>query len=266
MLESADYVTVLDGGLTPTEFTGTITIPASGYVSMVLISDVSDGMSDACTTYTLPSLEETEYVGRNIITMLGSYSDSDVTDLDADDDILVAHTLGGTPADALRYSGDFKWYNASTSWDFTADNKPMKIANGSVDADAVNLGILKEKAVSLLAVSDVIDMKTPATTSIYTCPAGKRVYISGILVECDAVESFSSPATYNLGINDSDYNNIVNGANDVPAAAGYFLNKSFAGPMPRLSAGEILKIKVTNGATATTQNAKIYILGFLVDV
>lgn len=126
------------------------------------------------------------------------------------------------------------------------------------------MAALKEKGIALLG-SATVDMKTAATTTIYTTPVGKVTRIVLIVVR-DPTASLAGGTSYSF----TNFAQAVDLSNVVTANTGYAIidTQTTAGgtaPKPvqytEIAGGTAVQITVTTGSTAAA-NATIDVFGY----
>lgn len=110
---------------------------------------------------------------------------------------------------------------------------------------------------------DSIDLKSVASTLLYTVPTGFSFYITGVAVRVTAANSISAAATAGVGKTNSTFEFF-------PATAMtnlHSLNQVYlflpAGTLAIASAGETVRFNVTVAATGTSQVASVDLIGIL---
>lgn len=138
------------------------------------------------------------------------------------------------------------------------------------DAQYKNIEILPAGGhnVSLkLARVTGIDLKSAASTNLYTVPAGKTLYVTDVIVEITAVNTFATAATVEVGktaaFDEWISATALTGLDTVgefvslASSAALVVHKTFA-------ATEIVALNVTVGAGATTLTGAATIFGYLI--
>ena len=120
--------------------------------------------------------------------------------------------------------------------------------------------------VVLRATITVIDMKTVAATNLYTVPAGKKLYLADVKLECSAASAISVAASAGVGV--------AAGEDDVYASQALTGFTSATAPNNGWSfvqggrsrlvpAAAIVKLGIDTGATGTSQTATARLYGSL---
>lgn len=112
--------------------------------------------------------------------------------------------------------------------------------------------------------SDDIDLKVTGLTELFTVPAGKKFFLSSLIIECTEAIAMTLEATIDLGFNDPDYSNFTSGLllEDLLTSDDFF-KVTVSGATKIMSAGDILKLNVATASAGTSQSAKVYVSGLL---
>jgi len=117
---------------------------------------------------------------------------------------------------------------------------------------------LKEKGIALLS-STSVDMKTAASTTLYTVPVGKVCYISRIVVR-DYTASLAGGTDYDF----TNYRQTVNLSAHTTANTGYAsIDPTDNTEYVETAAGVAIQITVNTGSTSAC-TATIDLFGYLV--
>ena len=120
---------------------------------------------------------------------------------------------------------------------------------------------------SLLATTTGIDLKTVATTNLYTVPGGKTLICTEIVLRITSSSGFALPCTLSIGKTAAFNEWLVATAMTNLGVAGDFrlLSNSAAGLVYKtFAATETIALVVTIGATTTTLVATADLFGYLV--
>lgn len=114
-----------------------------------------------------------------------------------------------------------------------------------------------------LATVAGINLKTVATTTLYTTPAGHTAVISAIILEITTGTSITVDAKAGVGIAAGE-DDIFSSENLVNTrAAGDVWSFSLKGKARTAPAASAVKLGVDTGATGTTLTATAHVFGFL---
>jgi len=115
---------------------------------------------------------------------------------------------------------------------------------------------------SALSVFDTVDLTTTGTTAVYTVPATNSAIIVGCVILITSTNTVSGDAIVSVGISpatnnlfDAETLTEVRSVNDVWA---FWSDKSTT---LSISSGQTLIVDVITAATATTLDARVYVIG-----
>jgi len=124
-------------------------------------------------------------------------------------------------------------------------------------------GIISNPSViSKLVTISGIDGTTPATHTLYTVPVGNSMVVVGVTVRVTAANTSSVSAQGSFGSNGTDLNNW----SGIGTFGPYLINTGIyttSTGFAIYSAGDIFKLKITTGGTATTQTLAVDVFGYL---
>ena len=131
--------------------------------------------------------------------------------------------------------------------------------------------VVSDGPISKLATVTGIDAKTTGATTLYTVPTGVSAVITGVTIRCTAADTVGGAANYSLGANSTDFNDFV-GINSVVLTlantcidgAWYMIWMALPAFQPVYVAGKVFSIKITTGATATSQALAVDVFGYLI--
>lgn len=120
---------------------------------------------------------------------------------------------------------------------------------------------------ALLSHVTGVDLATTGQTTLYTVPTGKTLIITEVILRVTAANAVIIVPSLRIG-KASSYNewlpitaltslNATDKFLMLSSSAALLMHQSFA-------AGEVVKIDVTTGATATTLTAEVFTFGFLI--
>jgi len=132
--------------------------------------------------------------------------------------------------------------------------------------DAVNIDYLQSNYYSKIATSASIDAKISGQTTLYTVPAGKKFFLKHIDIETVAIDTPSTSFSFTVGANNPGYDNWMASGMFGSTTQGIF--KTFSAGLPMAGsvifvAGDMVKLNVVSGATATTFTIKVKVWGYL---
>ncbi len=117
---------------------------------------------------------------------------------------------------------------------------------------------------SLLSTTNGIDLKSVVTTNLYIVPSGSKAIITGAIIRPTLVDTFAVAATLGIGIAAGEADIILAAAlTGLTTTSSIYPMLPIAVPVIGLS-GNIIKVGVDVGATATTFSASIDLLGYLI--
>lgn len=109
-----------------------------------------------------------------------------------------------------------------------------------------------------------VNMKATGATSLGVVPSGCNQFVpTAVTIVCMTADTVAVVAALSIGTNSASYNNIL----AISTLTGLTTaNQCFTVPLVAVAtspaAGTEIFVKVTTGATATTQTANIYVTGF----
>lgn len=123
---------------------------------------------------------------------------------------------------------------------------------------------LPDGAIRILSTTTGINAKTVATTNLYTVPAGKTAIITEAIIRVTAANTITVVPTLGIGIaageDDIYLPQIITGTN----ATNKIYRFSASGSYRNGSAGDVIKLGIDVGATATTMTISIDLIGYLI--
>lgn len=122
-------------------------------------------------------------------------------------------------------------------------------------------------ATGILASITGVDLKTTGQTTLYTVPAGKTLVLTDVIALATTASTITIAPIVRIG-KASSYNewlplttltglDTTNKFTSLGMSAALLMHQTFA-------AGEVVKIDVQTGSTATTLTVTLHLLGFLV--
>jgi len=120
--------------------------------------------------------------------------------------------------------------------------------------------------ISKVATITGVDAKTTATHSLYTVPTGNSLIVTDVIIRCTAANTVGGAASASFGANSTDFDNWSGIASIVVDAAGKskLLNAVSATSIPVYAAASVFSMKITTGATATSQAIAVDVFGYLI--
>ncbi len=126
---------------------------------------------------------------------------------------------------------------------------------------------LNTQTYGLLGKVTNVDLKATGQTTLYTVPAGKNAIITEIVVVLSNGNTITVPPIARIGLA-SAYTEWMPATTFTGLAAtnqSFNLSSSAALLVHTLfTTGQVVKVDVTTGATATTMTASFYVFGFLI--
>ncbi len=127
---------------------------------------------------------------------------------------------------------------------------------------------LKQYALSLLSSTAAVDMKTVATTNLYTVPSGKTMIPSRVVIRNPSVSLAGGIVTFGKTTAKTDFVGSQTLTNISTVTTGVALIQPISNATPvatsAYTAGQIFCIDVTTGITAGSGTATIDVFGYLV--
>lgn len=248
--------------------TTTITIPASGSITTVLLADFPS-VSNAVNLYIAnPSLIQTvtSTILGNTVNGLTIKNVNNLTNLSASDTLFVVEDASSTKV--LRIDGDADFKTDLTEFDFSS--KPVSVgtpssSNHATTKSYVDTAVAQNGNYKVFAGTQSSALNTlvlGATTSIYTVPVGYSYFLTGIYTKSDTLTGGGMSPVVTFGTNPPSYNNcsitVV-----VPTTQGDY---SLASPSncPSFSAGDSIVANISSTSTYGALNLKFQPVGFLV--
>lgn len=138
------------------------------------------------------------------------------------------------------------------------------------DAQYKNIEILPaggHNTILKLARVTGIDLKSAASTNLYTVPAGKTLYVTDVIVEITAVSVFATPVSVEVG-KTASFDEWLSAVSLVGLdTVGEFVSLASTSLLPvhkTFAATEVVALNVTVGAGATTLTGAATIFGYLI--
>lgn len=122
---------------------------------------------------------------------------------------------------------------------------------------------LKEKSLALLSTTTGVDLKTAATTSLYTVPAGKVAYISHVVI-CNTTASLAGGTEYDFGAaaGVTSWKQNVDLSSLTTSGTDYIIIDGNNAKYTEEAAASVFSIKVVTGSTAACTGT-VHVFGFL---
>lgn len=245
-----------------TEYTTYVTVPATGDVYIhAVFSNATEGDIIYAAKFAFAPVTVAESK-----TLFELTNTTDAANLESTDVVETVVTTGGTDFNHRTLNGVGAYTTDYTKFNFA--DKPVLVGNATAPGDALSA----YNTVTLLATTAAINMKTTAATTLYTVPAGYTLYLDR-LDFAPAIDTLTDGPIFQIGSNDPDYSNYNTWAEVITddwatgdlvslmaggtAGTSYVVKKKYA-------AGDVIKLKVTTGAVATTYTAITRVFGYLV--
>lgn len=160
----------------------------------------------------------------------------------------------------------FAHMDPSTGKLMTSENSGLLPSNNLSDVADPTTARGNISAPGVIALVPSVSLTATGQTTLYTVPMGKTLYLTDVWVEISAVDTFSVPAVVQIGITPSwsqwAASKTLTGLSTVGLVQP--LGDLSLGPKPKFAAGDVIKLDVATGATATTLTATIVLIGFLI--
>ena len=137
-------------------------------------------------------------------------------------------------------------------------------------AQLKNLEILPEgshNVILKLATVGSIDLKTQASTNLFTVPTGKTLFVTDIIIRITTADTFSTPVSMEVGKTAGfDEWMAATELTGLDTAEEFISLASLANGSIRqtFAAAEVLALNITTGAGATTLTGEATVFGFLI--
>lgn len=116
---------------------------------------------------------------------------------------------------------------------------------------------------TILSITTGIDLKSVATTNLYTVPTGRRAVVTEVVFRTTVATSFTVTCTAGVGVaaNEEDImaSTVLTGLN----VLNQLYRFSCEGAYVSVAAAGVIKLGVDVGATATTATGEVTLIGFL---
>lgn len=156
----------------------------------------------------------------------------------------------------------------TNSIDLSGFSTSIQLFLAAINEYAVTFDDLNTKIRSfsnnLIAIMDNIDAKTTGETTIYTVPSGKRLVITNVFIIPETITAFSSIFALSIGTNSSNYDNLfeIKSMLGLDTVSKFWQFNNLSGLSVINEASDIIKCKITTGATATTYTIKVLLFGY----
>jgi hypothetical protein len=124
--------------------------------------------------------------------------------------------------------------------------------------------LLPTVAIVILSTTTGIDAKVVATTNLYTVPAGKTCVVCSTIVRVTAANNITVVPTLGVGIAAGEDDILSSAATTGLNTLGEMWRADVEGVAVTGAAGEIIKLGIDVGATATTMTIAVDLTGYLV--
>jgi len=267
---TADYFQATESDGSWTEYTDTVTIPASGIVRMVCLSNKSAVATPLICSWGDLSMSEDVVTPGIPINMDTLTNPSAYADLDSTDTIFKREVSDKV---FVHLKGDGKYYTGLADFDYSTS--PVAVGNAT-DADHAYTKSQSDTAISTAVTNGTTRMMTATdlspelnqlildeTITGYTVPTGYTFHSYGYITEITESSGAGMSAIVNHGDNNPSYNN--GGALQTPnAVVGAIGAYSLDSTTKNFTSGTAIMIKVTSVATGyTVLKTKYRLVGFL---
>jgi hypothetical protein len=127
--------------------------------------------------------------------------------------------------------------------------------------------LLRENAITKLAMITGLDAKTVATTEIFVVPTGKSMVVTKVVIRVTAftVGSKSVQAIASFGGNSVTYDDYLNSVTyTVSAVSKVIQDELLDAEVPLYAAATSFRISIETGSNATTETWAVDLFGYLV--
>jgi hypothetical protein len=255
------------------------TIPASGNIVMVLMSDDGAGGANEYYFDTASFIEQVLNPG-TFPTLFDMTNPSDYADVITNQVLLQLKTTGSTDRDILKMvknaSGNIAVTTYVGGFDFSAQN--LFCATPDADTEVANKAYAdaRETAANtytdgeiqtsdhLLATVTGIDMKPATTTDIFTGTTGKSTYITRVVIKPTTITNYTVAGSCTIGANASNYNDIIDGISVSVSTTASHINAVPAtnGIVRTVAPTEVVKLSRGKGVTADVYTVTAYVYGY----
>ena len=118
-------------------------------------------------------------------------------------------------------------------------------------------------APTILSITTGIDLKTVATTNLYTVPTGRRGVVTGIIIHVTAADTFTVAPTLGVGVAAGEVDIMPSTALVGLTVLDGLYRYSPEGYYVSVAAAGVIKLGIDTGATATTATGEVTLIGFL---
>jgi hypothetical protein len=149
---------------------------------------------------------------------------------------------------------------------FDADATSFPLIRGPQIQEA-NVEVDRLQNITSHAVSSVVDINLTTTglTTLYTVPSGNKFLILGVLLQAQTADTVTGDASASIGISPSTTDVFAEetllGFNSATSTYQFWANLNKA---VIANAGDVIRLDVTTGATATNLTATAYLIGLLI--
>jgi hypothetical protein len=248
--------------------TETLTIPASGTLCVVLMSDKGDNTTQQ--TYFFDTLVMTTNVSAGATTLFDFENGSDATNLDVGDAIMDYRTTGGAPASQWKLGGTGVLESSLVAIDYSAI--PFIFADPTQDGNPVTKTYFESIVpvnIQSLAISQLgsvaVDYKSTGQTTIYTVPTG--FLLRGFYTETKttAADAVANDSLARMGTSGGGYVDVTGTIVQPSSTIGNVVRSSLTGTTD-IAAGGVIQVDVTTADTGTDLDAIVYLYGILISV
>lgn len=146
-------------------------------------------------------------------------------------------------------------------WTFSTSPKIKTILNGSANFESLDKSII-----GLISINTGIDVTTATDLELFTVPTGKKIIITNAYVIPEEITGFTSGFSASIGINSTSFDSTFEikdfSTLDNVNKIGQYV--SLSDLLNINVAGDLLVLKITTAAVATTFKIKLLIFGFYI--
>lgn len=250
---------------------GDITVPDSGVIALVLMSDDGNSPTGQYEYYfkTASAIENVSTGGSSFVGLDVS-SATDSTDLEATDYIEKIHTTGGTPAVlwGIKKTGEVE-SDVITELDFDTNGIDLKVSTPVADTEPATKGYtdnLVKTGTLMMVQKTAVDYKSVASTLLYTVPAGYAFIPFHYATLTTVATAPNNDSSSTIGTNGPGYDNMINPTQPPSSSADVASPLRDCSQSSKLAAGTAIYIKVVSADTGTALNADVLLYGTLIAV
>ena len=266
-LPGTDNALTCSGTASYVQNSESLTVPDSGDIVMVLMSDKGDGATPQTYWFDTVSLLINE---ADPVVLFDAENGSDGTNLDSGDYVFRYRTTDGTPATQYALAGDGSIESSFALIDHsgqpitfgtpTADGNPVTKTYFETN-DALNI-----KTGSIAKLGSVsVDYKSVGQTTIYTVPTGYTLRGFYTEAKTTAATAPNNDSVARMGTSGGGYDDVTDVVIQPGSTVGD-IERNFISSTSDIAAGGVVQVDVTTADTGTDLDATVYLYGVLTAV